>query len=230
MAAQHAATITRASSSVVNPAADGCATKRGTGLALIALARAWQWVKNGLVLAALVFSHRLFRPHDAVLAAVALVAFCALSSFAYVLNDISDREADRLNLEKRDRPLACGDLTIAQAAYFAITLGAVATLLSIALGLNFLAIAALYVALQFGYSLWAKQYVVLDVIAVAMGFVLRAFAGGVAIDAEVSPWLAFITFVLAMLLALGRRRHELVMLGDGAAAHRGVLAQYSVRL
>jgi len=107
MAAQHAATITRASSSVVNPVADGCATKRGTGLALIVLARPWQWVKNGLVLAALVFSHRLFRPREAVLAAVALVTFCALSSFAYVLNDISDREADRLNPEKRDRPLAC---------------------------------------------------------------------------------------------------------------------------
>jgi hypothetical protein len=107
MAAQHAATITRASSSVVNPAVDGCATKRGTGLALMVLARPWQWVKNGLVLAALVFSQRLFRPRDAVLAAVALVTFCALSSFAYVLNDISDREADRLNPEKRDRPLAC---------------------------------------------------------------------------------------------------------------------------
>ena len=230
MAGQHAATVTRGSSPVVNSAADGCATKRGTGLALIVLARPWQWVKNGLVLAALVFSHRLFRPRDAVLAALALVTFCALSSFAYVLNDILDREADRLNPEKRDRPLACGDLTIAQAAGFASALGAIATLLSVALGLNFLGIAALYVALQFGYSIWAKQYVVLDVIAVAIGFVLRAFGGGVAIGAEVSPWLVFITFVLAMLLVLARRRHELVAMTDGASAHRGVLAQYSVRL
>lgn len=229
MAAQHAATGTGASSPV-NPAADGCAPKRGTGRALIVLARPWQWVKNGLVLAALVFSHRLFRPRDAVLAVVALVTFCALSSFAYVLNDISDREADRLNPEKRDRPLACGDLTIAQAAGFAIALGAIATLLSAALGVNFLGIAALYVALQFGYSLWAKHWVALDVIAVAIGFVLRAFGGGVAIGAEVSPWLVFITFVLAMLLVLARRRHELVAMGDGATAHRGVLAQYSVRL
>src|SRR6267154_408374 len=109
MAAQRAAPTRQASSSVVNPVADGCATKCGTVLALIVLARPWQWIKNGLVLAALVFSHRLFRPRDAVLAAVALVTFCVLSSFAYVLNDISDREADRLNPEKRDRPLACGD-------------------------------------------------------------------------------------------------------------------------
>jgi 4-hydroxybenzoate polyprenyltransferase len=230
MAAQPGASATRTSSAVVDSAAEGFATKRRTGLALIVLARPWQWIKNGLVLAALVFSHRLFRSHDAVLAAVALVAFCALSSFAYVLNDISDREADRLNPEKSDRPLACGDLTVAQAVGFAIAIGAVATLLSVALGLNFLGIAALYVALQFGYSLWAKQYVVIDVIAVAIGFVLRAFGGGVAIDAEVSPWLAFITFVLAMLLVLGRRRHELVALRDGAGAHRGALSQYSLRL
>jgi 4-hydroxybenzoate polyprenyltransferase len=230
MAAHFSATVTRVSSSVCDPSADGYATKRGAWRALIVLARPWQWVKNGLVLAALVFSHRLFHPHDAVLAAIALVAFCALSSFAYVLNDLSDREADRLNPEKRDRPLACGDLTIAQAVGFAIALGAIATLLSIALGRNFLGIAALYVALQFGYSLWAKQQVVLDVVAVATGFVLRAFAGGVAIDAEVSPWLVFITFVLAMLLVLARRRHELVAMGDCATAHRSVLAQYSIRL
>jgi 4-hydroxybenzoate polyprenyltransferase len=197
---------------------------------MLVLARPWQWVKNGLVLAALVFSHRLFNPHDVLLAMVATVAFCALSSFAYVLNDIADREADRLNPEEHDRPLACGDVTVAKAVSFAIALGAIATLSSIGLSLNFLAIAALYVALQFGYSLWAKRYVILDVIAVAIGFVLRAFAGGVAIDAVVSPWLAFITFMLAMLLVLARRRHELVAMGEGAIAHRGVLAQYSIRL
>jgi 4-hydroxybenzoate polyprenyltransferase len=229
MAAQPASRVTPESSPVADSTAHRSA-KRGTWLALIVLARPWQWVKNGLVLAPLVFSHHLFNPRDALLAAIAMVAFCALSSFAYVLNDIADREADRLNPEKRDRPVACGVLTVAQAVRFAIALGAIAALLSIALGLNFLAIAALYVALQFGYSLWAKQYVVLDVIAVATGFVLRAFAGGVAIGAEVSPWLAFITFVLAMLLVLARRRHELVAMGEGATAHRGVLAQYSVGL
>jgi len=230
MAAQPRASVTRRSPADVDSAADECTTNRGTVFALIVLARPWQWVKNGLVLAPLVFSHSLFHPRDAILAAVALVAFCALSSFAYVLNDISDREADRLNPEKRGRPLACGDVTIVQAAGFAIALGAIATLLSIAIGLNFLGIAALYVALQFGYSLWAKQYVVLDVIAVAIGFVLRAFGGAVAIVAEVSQWLVFITFVLAMLLVLARRRHELVAMTDGARAHRGGLAQYSVRL
>lgn len=203
---------------------------RSRAAALLTLARPPQWIKNGLVLAALVFSHRLFILHDAILAATGFVAFCGLSSFAYALNDIADREVDRLSPEKRHRPLACGDLTVTEAAAFAVTLGAVSLLLSITLGSAFVGMAALYVALQFVYSLWAKQYVVLDVIAVAIGFVLRAFAGGVAIDAEVSPWLVFITFVLALLLVLGRRRHELIALGDGAAAHRGALSQYSIRL
>jgi 4-hydroxybenzoate polyprenyltransferase len=198
--------------------------------ALLKLARPYQWLKNGLVLAALVFSHRLFVAHDFARAMVALAAFCALSSAAYVLNDIFDREADRLNPEKRDRPLARGDLSVGTATAMAAVLGAIAFALSALLGLEFVGIAAIYVAVQFGYSLWAKRIVVADVITVAIGFVLRAYAGGVAIDAEVSPWLIFITFVLALFLVLARRRHELIALGDGAVAHRNALGQYSVRL
>ena len=228
MAAQLPVNAVRGSS-VVEPE-PARATSRGMLRALIVLARPWQWVKNGLVLAALVFSRRLFHPRDAALAALALMAFCALSSFAYVLNDIADREADRHNPEKRDRPLACGELTIAQAIYFATAIGAAATLMSIGLGFGFLGIVTLYTALQFGYSLQGKHYVIVDVVAVAIGFVLRAFGGGVAIGAEVSPWLAFMTFMLAMLLVLAKRRHELVAMGEGARAHREVLAQYSVRL
>jgi 4-hydroxybenzoate polyprenyltransferase len=214
----------------MNAPVEGSPTRRRRASALFALVRPRQWLKNGLVLAALVFSHRLFIARDATLAALGFVAFCALSSLAYVLNDITDREADRLNPEKRDRPLACGDLSVTQAVLFAVALALVSFILSLALGRVFLAIAVLYIALQFAYSLWAKQFVVIDVVAVAIGFVLRAFAGGAAIDAEVSPWLAFITFVLALLLVLGRRRHELVALGDGAAVHRDALSQYSIRL
>ena len=198
--------------------------------AIIRLARPHQWIKNALVLAALVFGQRLFVFHDVVLAVIAVVAFCALSSAGYVLNDITDRDADRLNPAKCERPLARGDLTVAAASRAALSLAAIATVLSIVLGRAFVGIALLYVALQLGYSLWAKHQVIIDVIAVALGFVLRAFAGGVAIDVEVSPWLVFITFVLALFLVLARRRHELIALGDGAIAHRSALSQYSVRL
>jgi 4-hydroxybenzoate polyprenyltransferase len=214
----------------VNAAVDNAERTRSRAASLLALARPHQWVKNGLVFAALIFSHRLFIAHDTFLAAVAFVAFCALSSFAYVLNDITDREADRLHPEKCHRPLACGDLSIGEGMGFAAILGAVAFILSVALGRAFLGIAILYIGLQFTYSLWAKHFVIIDVIAVSIGFVLRAFAGGVAIDAEVSPWLVFITFVLALLLVLGRRRQELIAMGDGAPAHRVTLSHYSVRL
>jgi 4-hydroxybenzoate polyprenyltransferase len=198
--------------------------------AMIRLARPHQWVKNALVLAALLFGQRMFVLHDVVLAITAFVAFCALASAGYVLNDIADRDADRLNPEKCNRPLARGDLTVGAAARFALTLAAIAIVLSIVLGRAFVGIALLYAALQFVYSLWAKHQVIIDVIAVAIGFVLRAFAGGVAIHVEVSPWLVFITFVLALFLVLARRRHELIALGDDAIAHRSALSQYSVRL
>lgn len=229
MAADPRTTIARTKGPRLN-SADSHGRIRRVARELIALARPWQWVKNSVVLAALVFSHGLLRPRDAIVAAIACAAFCALSSFAYVLNDILDREADRLNPEKCDRPLACGELTVGAAVCFAIALGAIGTLLGVTLGLSFLQVGALYVALQFGYSLWARRRVVLDVVAVAIGFVLRAYAGAVAIGAEVSPWLVFIAFLLAMLLVLGKRRHELVAMGARAAAHRIVLAQYSLRL
>lgn len=202
----------------------------GQMAAILRLARPHQWIKNALVLAALVFGQRLFVLHDVVLAMVAFVAFCALSSAGYVLNDIADRDADRLNPEKCDRPLARGDLSVAAAGRAAFALGATAIVLSIVLSREFVGIALLYATLQLFYSLWAKHQVIIDVIAVSIGFVLRAFAGGVAIDVEVSPWLVFITFVLALFLVLARRRHELIALGDDAIAHRSALSEYSVRL
>jgi 4-hydroxybenzoate polyprenyltransferase len=214
----------------MNAVAQASGRERRKAAALLALARPHQWIKNGLVLAALVFSQRLFIARDAALAATALAAFCVLSSFAYTINDLQDREADRLNPEKRHRPLASGELTPREGGAFACLLGAVALAASIALGARFAGVAALYIGLQFAYSLWAKRFVVIDVIAVALGFVLRAFAGGVAIGVEISPWLVFITFVLALLIALARRRHELISLGDAATAHRGALSHYSVRL
>lgn len=212
---------------MASPAVAETATSRAS---IIRLMRPHQWIKNLLVLAALIFAKRLFVLHDLLLAITAFVAFCSLSSAAYVVNDIVDREADQLNPEKRDRPLACGDISVESARRVAIALGAIALPLSVLLGWAFVAIALLYAALQGAYSLWAKRVMVVDIIAVAIGFVMRAFAGGIAIKADVSPWLAFITFALALLLVLGRRRHELIALGDAATAHRGALEFYSVRL
>jgi 4-hydroxybenzoate polyprenyltransferase len=203
---------------------------RSGAVALLRLARPHQWSKNLLLLAPLIFSRHLFIAHDAAFAALGTVAFCALASFAYALNDVLDREADRLNPEKRDRPVASGEISVATAMRFAMALVAGGLGLSLLLGAGFLVIALLYLALQFAYSLWAKKIVILDVIALAAGFVIRAYAGGIAIAVEVSPWLVFITFSLAMFLGLARRRHELTVLGANAAAHRSALAHYNVRL
>lgn len=203
---------------------------RALAAPMVRLARPHQWSKNLLVFAALLFSQRLFDYHDLLLAVLGFVGFCALASFAYVLNDIMDREADRLNPEKRNRPLASGEIGVPAGAAFAACLGVGALGISAALGWGFIAIAFAYIGLQFAYSLWAKHVVIVDVIAVALGFVLRAFAGGVAIGVVVSPWLIFITFVLALFLALSRRRHELTVLAGAARAHREALGEYSVRL
>lgn len=198
--------------------------------ALVALARPHQWVKNGLLLAALVFSKRLFHARDFSLAMLGLIAFCALASAGYVVNDLADREADRLHPEKRDRPLARGDLSPTEALGLAAGLGAAGLGLSLVLGGAFLTIAAAYLCLGYSYSRYLKRVVVLDVIVVALGFVLRAYAGGAAIGVAVSQWLVFTTFLLALLLALARRRHELTVLGAGASAHRDALSDYSAAL
>src|SRR5260370_19591056 len=177
--------------------------------ALVKLARPYQWLKNGLVFAALVFSQRLFHFHDVVLTVLAFIAFCAIASAGYAISDISDLESDEHHPEKRNRPLANGDLNINEAVAEAAVLGVSGLGLSVALGPAFLVIAAAYLAMQFLYSYHAKQVVIVDVIVIAIGFVLRAYAGGVAIDVAVSPWLVFITVVLALIVAPGRPRHEL---------------------
>src|SRR5262249_38109998 len=142
-------------------------TKRG---AVLRLMRPHQWVKNALVLAALVFAKRMFIARDVALGLLAFAAFCALSSTTYVVNDILDREADRLNPEKRDRPIARGDISVEQGRTIALALGIVAAAISVVIGRQFVGIAILYWGLQLTYSLWAKRVMVVDIIAVAIGF------------------------------------------------------------
>src|SRR5580698_3806895 len=129
--------------------------------AWLRLARPHQWSKNLLLLAPLIFSRHLFIARDAAIASAATVAFCALASFAYVLNDIYDRDADRLNPEKRNRPIAAGELSVGSAARFATALAAFGVALSLVIGRAFLLIALVYLLLQFAYSLWAKKIVIL---------------------------------------------------------------------
>ncbi len=194
--------------------------------ALLLSVRPHQWTKNLVVLAALAFSKHLFE-EDALLRAVgALLIFCALSGATYLLNDLVDLEQDRLHPLKRLRPLASGSLpvSLARAAFLTLTLLALAA--SLALGGRFALAAAGYLALSVAYSFALKHVVILDVLAIAVGFVLRAVAGALAIAVVFSDWLLVCTVLLALFLALAKRRHELVSLGD-AASHRRILAEYS---
>src|SRR2546428_277779 len=174
--------------------------------ALVKLARPYEWLKNGLVFAALVFSQRLFHFHDVVLSVLAFIAFCAIASAGYAINDINDRESDQHHPEKRNRPLANGDMNINEAVAEAAVLGVSGLGLSVALGPRFLAIAAAYLAMQFLYSHYAKQVVIVDVIVIAIGFVLRAYAGGAAIYLPGITLPAVIHVLLEPLIAAARRR------------------------
>ena len=186
-----------------------------------------QWTKNLIVFAALIFGQRLTDVESVVRAVVAFHAFCALSGVVYILNDVIDRDADRQHPLKRLRPIAAGHLAVSVAVASAGALLTGALLASVWLGPAFLAHAAAYVVLQVAYSLGLKRQVILDVLSIAVGFVIRASAGGAAIHVPVSQWLLVCTILLALFLALAKRRHEITLLGDDAARHRAILGEYT---
>ena len=186
-----------------------------------------QWTKNLIIFVALLFSERLF-DRTAILAAVqAFLIFCVLSGVVYLLNDVMDREGDRLHPIKRYRPIASGEVPVSLALLFAGGLAAVAIAGAFWLRPLFGLLGLTYVGLLALYSGPLKHVVIIDVLTIAVGFVLRAVAGAVAIDVAVSPWLYILTILLALFLALSKRRHELVLLADQATEHRPILEEYS---
>jgi 4-hydroxybenzoate polyprenyltransferase len=198
-------------------------------VAVVLSLRPRQWVKNLFVFAAVIFSQQLFTPAFA-RAAEAFVIFCALSGGMYLFNDVADRHKDRLHPRKRERPVASGRLSPRAALIAGVLLLAAALAAAAWLSLGMLLVAAGYVTLLTAYSLGLKHVVIVDVIVVACGFVLRAVAGAVAVDVEISGWLLICTVQIALFLALGKRRHEYLTLEGEAALHRPILAEYSAGL
>jgi len=203
---------------------------RTKATAAVALLRPHQWLKNGVVLAPLVFAHRLLDPHAAALTLIAIAACCALSSAGYALNDLIDAEADRAHPAKRFRPLASGELSPAEGILVLVLAGCTGIALCLAIGPEVAMLGAGYLVLQHAYTTFLKRIVILDVITVATGFIVRAYIGGMAIGVRVSPWLVLVTFLLALFLALARRKQELATLGAAAGSHRIVLADYTPAL
>jgi len=195
---------------------------------LIISMRPKQWTKNVFLFAALVFDLKLFNSVLLGKTIAAFALFCLLSSAVYLINDLTDIERDRLHPTKRNRPLPAGRLSLSWAIGAAIVLPAISLPLSFYLDLTFGLIALSYLLLQVAYSFGLKNVVILDVMTVATGFVLRVAAGAAVAQAErFSPWLYVCTTLLALFIALGRRREELILLEDNANQHRKILEEYS---
>ncbi|MFC6769502.1 decaprenyl-phosphate phosphoribosyltransferase [Natrinema soli] len=198
----------------------------GTVSGLVKEMRPWQWYKQSILLLGLVFSENLFDPAAVTNVALGIVAFCAIAGTTYIGNDILDIEEDRNHPRKKHRPIASGQVPIPVAVSFAFLLFVGGVTVSWYLGPLFLLVVCTYLAQNALYSSFLKDLVIVDVMVIAIGFVLRAIAGVVAIDVYLSPWLVVCTFLGALMLALGKRRHEMVVSDDPAAA-RATLAEYT---
>jgi 4-hydroxybenzoate polyprenyltransferase len=213
-------------------AAPAIAPARPLAMHLFVSLRPSQWTKNLIVFAALLFGQRgnapaFLDPQAIALSLAAFAIFCALSGVVYLINDVADREKDRLHPLKRHRPIASGAVSPSLAMAMAAVLSVAALAGSFFVRPAFAMVGVVYVALQALYSGPLKHVVIIDVLTIAIGFVLRAVAGAVAIDVPISHWLLILTILLALFLALSKRRHELVLLADGATSHRPILEEYS---
>ena len=197
--------------------------------AIVAL-RPRQWLKNLLVFAGLVFAAKLGDAGRWLEAVAAFGAYCAVSSAAYLVNDLRDREDDRLHPVKRARPIARGELSPRRAVVLAAGLAAAALALAGVLGLVSVAFLLAFAGLQAAYSFSLKHVVLLDVLVIGSLFVIRAAAGAAAVGVRISPWLLLCTALLALFLALAKRRGELVLVGAQHTPGRPALEGYSLEL
>ena len=211
----------------VSGRAPRAAAQRPAVIHLLISLRPEQWTKNLFVFAALIFAQRLDDPGSVLRVAGAFAVFCALSGVVYLFNDVADRRTDASHPVKARRPIASGALSPRTAMMAAIAIGVPALAAAWWLRPTFALVAAAYLLLMALYSGPLKHVVIIDVLAISIGFVLRVFAGAVVIDVPVSHWLLVCTILLALFLALSKRRHELVLLADGAKGHRRILQEYS---
>jgi 4-hydroxybenzoate polyprenyltransferase len=185
------------------------------------------WLKNVFVLAPLFISGSIANPESAGRTALVFVAFCLMSSAVYFLNDILDRDRDKIHPEKRNRPIASGLIRIPVAIAIATVLCGTALVLSILTTPLVTGVLVSYALINIAYSLKLKHVVIADVFCIAIGFVLRVAAGAFAIGVQPTAWIIVATFLLSLFLALAKRRNELLMLGDDSTGHRPILDAYT---
>lgn len=200
-----------------------------TILQLIQAMRPKQWTKNLFVFAGILFALKFFNFPLLLTVMAAFAAFCALSSSVYLINDINDADGDRRHPVKRLRPVASRQLSVPSALTAASVLAAGSLTAALLLGLPFFLTSLAYFLLMLLYTFVLRDLVILDIFTIAAGFVLRAVAGVVVISVQLSPWLVICTVLLALFIALGKRRHELMVLNK-AEEHRAILNEYNPQL
>jgi len=208
--------------------AEAALPQRGRLRSLLVSMRPHQWTKNLFALAPLLFGQKLGDMKAVGMALLAFAAFCLISSSLYIINDITDAEADRAHPEKRFRPIASGELPAWLALLAVVVLLLIASGIAVLIGWQFAALAGGYGVLTLGYSLAVKHIVILDCMTIATGFVLRVVGGAAAIDVTPTHWLIVCAFLLALYLAFAKRRQEILMLAGSAREHRQVLGEYAV--
>jgi 4-hydroxybenzoate polyprenyltransferase len=195
--------------------------------AVITALRPKHWVKNIFVFAPAVFGHRILNSADLLSTAAVFGLFCMLSSAIYLINDIADREKDRLHPVKRMRPIAAGSLQVGSAVVLALLLGGTALAGALWLNIEFAQIALGYLVLNLAYSFFLKNVVILDVMVVSSGFLLRVWAGAVAIGVVMSHWLVLCTALIALFLGFVKRRQEISTYTE-STDQRPILSEYSL--
>lgn len=197
---------------------------------LFSLFRVQQWYKNLLIFLPLVFAGLLFDAQSIVLTFLGFCALCAMSSTNYILNDILDREKDKIHSEKKNRPLAAGKISLVSATLLAMILAVFSLGIAFFLSEIFFVLLLIFFFLTQLYSLYFKEEVFADSIFISTNFVLRAMAGSFILDVRLSPWLIFCTFFLSLFLVVGKRKADLAFLQEKAKHHKKVLQQYEEKI
>lgn len=189
-----------------------------------------QWYKNFVLFAGIIFSVNLFNIHMWITVLYSFIIFCMLSGSEYIINDIMDKERDRIHPKKCNRPIASGKLRASHAFIFATLMVCAALVGAYLINIQFFVTSLAYFLLIILYSLFLKHIAIVDVLIISLGFVLRAVAGCFAIKVSISAWLILCAFLVALFLALGKRRHELILLENNANNHRKVLDDFSTEM
>jgi decaprenyl-phosphate phosphoribosyltransferase len=204
--------------------------KNKQAVSFIKLIRVNNWVKNLFVFFPLLFSANLTSTTSLVNSALAFLAFCFTSSFVYIINDIKDKDQDKLHPSKQKRPIAAGNISIPTALTVGVVMIVAGFSIMASLSINLIYLLLFYVLMNIAYTFYLKHISIIDCICVAIGFVLRIQVGSLAIGVVASDWILTVTFFLALYLAFSKRKSELLLLDKASGSHRKSLDGYSLKL